>query len=278
MALKKHNPTSPGRRQYVSVERTEVSKKRPERALTSGRRNQKSGRNTRGKVTVRHQGGGHKRLLREVDFRRDKDGVPAKVAAIEYDPNRSAHLALLHYADGEKRYIIAPDGVGVGATVVSGPKAPIRVGNCLPLQSMPVGTVVHCVELTPGKGAQLARSAGAEAQFVALEGGYALLRLPSDEMRMVDARCRATVGRVGNVDHDNVTLGKAGRKRWKGIRPSVRGSVMNPVDHPHGGGEGKAPIGHDAPRSPWGWRTLGMRTRKKSKPSNKFIVRRRYGR
>lgn len=278
MALKKHNPTSPGRRQYVSAERTEVSKKRPERALTSGRRNQRAGRNARGKVTVRHQGGGHKRLLREVDFRRDKDGVPAKVAAIEYDPNRSAHLALLHYADGEKRYIIAPDGVREGATVVSGPKAPIRVGNCLPLQNMPVGTVVHCVELTPGKGAQLARSAGAEAQFVALEGGYALLRLPSDEMRMVDARCRATVGRVGNVDHDNVSLGKAGRKRWKGIRPSVRGSVMNPVDHPHGGGEGKAPIGHDAPRSPWGWRTLGTRTRKKSKPSNKFIVRRRYGR
>jgi len=278
MALKKHNPTSPGRRQYVSAERTEVSKKRPERALTTGRRNQKAGRNTRGKVTVRHQGGGHKRRLREVDFKRNKDGVPAKVAAIEYDPNRSAHLALLHYVDGEKRYIIAPDGVTEGATVVSGPKAPIRVGNCLPLQNMPVGTVVHCVELTPGKGAQLARSAGAEAQFVALEGGYALLRLPSDEMRMVDARCRATVGRVGNVDHDNVSLGKAGRKRGKGIRPTVRGSAMNPVDHPHGGGEGKAPIGHDAPRSPWGWRTLGTRTRKKSKPSNKFIVRRRYGR
>lgn len=278
MALKKHNPTSPGRRQYVAVERPEVSKKRPERALTNGRRNQKAGRNMRGKVTVRHQGGGHKRLLREVDFRRDKDGVPAKVAAIEYDPNRSAHLALLHYVDGEKRYIIAPEGVSVGSTLVSGPKAPIRVGNCLPLQNMPVGTVVHCVELTPGKGAQLARSAGAGAQFVALEGGYALLRLPSDEMRMVDARCRATVGRVGNVDHDNVSLGKAGRKRWKGIRPTVRGSVMNPVDHPHGGGEGKAPIGHDAPRSPWGWRTLGVRTRKKSKPSSKFIVRRRYGR
>lgn len=278
MALKKHNPTSPGRRQYVSVDRTEVSKKRPERALTRGRRNHKAGRNVRGKVTVRHRGGGHKRLLREVDFRRDKDGIPARVAAIEYDPNRSAHLALLHYADGEKRYIIAPDGVGVGATVISGPNAPIRVGNCLPLQNIPVGTVVHCVELTPGRGAQLARSAGAEAQFVALEGGYALLRLPSNEMRMVDARCRATVGRVGNVDHDNVSLGKAGRKRWKGIRPTVRGSAMNPVDHPHGGGEGKAPIGHDAPRSPWGWRTLGTRTRKKSKPSSKFIVRRRYGR
>ncbi|MGD9495928.1 MAG: 50S ribosomal protein L2 [Armatimonadota bacterium] len=278
MALKHSNPTSPGRRQYVSTDRSEISDKRPERSLVKGRRNKSAGRNTRGKVTVRHQGGGHKRRLREIDFRRDKDGVPAKVAAIEYDPNRSAHIALLHYADGEKRYIVAPDALKVGATVVSGPKAPIRLGNALPLQNIPVGTVVHCVELTPGRGAQLVRSAGAEAQFVALEGGYALLRLPSGEMRMVDARCRATVGRVGNVDHDNVSLGKAGRKRWKGIRPSVRGSVMNPVDHPHGGGEGKAPIGHDAPRSPWGWRTLGTRTRKRKKPSDRFIARRRYGR
>ncbi len=278
MALKHHNPTSPGRRQYVSDDRSEVSKKSPERSLTTGRRNQSAGRNARGKLTVRHQGGGHKRRLRDIDFKRNKDGVPAKVAAIEYDPNRSAHIALLHYADGEKRYIVAPDGVAVGATVMSGPKAPIRPGNCLPLENIPVGTVVHCVELTPERGAQLARSAGAEAQFVALEGGYALLRLPSGEMRMVDGRCRATVGRVGNVDHDNVSLGKAGRKRWKGVRPTTRGSAMNPVDHPHGGGEGKAPIGHDAPRSPWGWRTLGTRTRKKSKPSSRFIVRRRYGR
>ncbi len=278
MALKHHNPTSPGRRQYVQVDRSELSKKAPERSLLRGRRNSKAGRNARGKVTVRHKGGGHKRRLREIDFKRDKDGIPAKVAAIEYDPNRSAHIALLHYVDGEKRYIVAPDGVGVGAVVMSGPQAPIRPGNCLPLENIPVGTVVHCVELTPGRGAQLARSAGAEAQFVALEGGYALLRLPSGEMRMVDARCRATVGRVGNVDHDNVSLGKAGRKRWKGIRPTTRGSAMNPVDHPHGGGEGKAPIGHDAPRSPWGWRTLGTRTRKKNKPSNRFIVRRRYGR
>jgi len=278
MALKHHNPTSPGRRQYIQPDRSELSKQAPERSLTTGRRNSKAGRNVRGKVTVRHQGGGHKRRLREIDFRRDKDGVPARVAAIEYDPNRSAHIALLHYVDGEKRYIVAPDGVREGATVMSGPKAPIRTGNALPLESIPVGTVVHCVELTPGKGAQLARSAGAEAQFVALEAGYALLRLPSGEMRMVDARCRATVGRVGNVDHGNVSLGKAGRKRWMGIRPTVRGSAMNPVDHPHGGGEGKAPIGHDAPRSPWGWRTLGTRTRKKSKPSNRFIVRRRYGR
>ncbi len=278
MALKHHNPTSPGRRQYIQSDRSELSKKAPERSLTTGRRNSSAGRNTRGKVTVRHQGGGHKRRLREIDFKRDKDGVPAKVAALEYDPNRSAHIALLHFADGEKRYIVAPDGIREGATLMSGPGAPIRVGNCLPLENIPVGTVVHCVELTPGRGAQLARSAGAEAQFVALESGYALLRLPSGEMRMVDARCRATVGRVGNVDHANVSLGKAGRKRWKGVRPTVRGSAMNPVDHPHGGGEGKAPIGHDAPRSPWGWRTLGTRTRKKSKPSSRFIVRRRYGR
>ncbi len=278
MALKQHNPTTPGQRTRISVERPEVAKKKPERALTTGRRNSKAGRNHHGSVTVRHRGGGHKRRLREVDFRRDKDDIPATVAAIEYDPNRSAHLALLHYADGEKRYIIAPDGISVGATVISGNKVPIRTGNCLPLEHMPVGTVIHCVELTPGRGAQLARSAGAEAQFVAREGRYALLRLPSGEMRMVDVRCKATIGRVGNVDHDNASLGKAGRKRWKGIRPTVRGSAMNPVDHPHGGGEGKAPIGLDSPRSPWGKRTLGKRTRKRSKPSNRFIVRRRYGR
>ncbi|HCA47801.1 MAG TPA: 50S ribosomal protein L2 [Armatimonadetes bacterium] len=278
MALKRHNPTTPGRRQLVTPGRAGVSKKKPERSLTTGRRNKKAGRNTHGHVTVRHQGGGHKRRLRDVDFLRDKDGIPATVAAIEYDPNRSAHIALLFYADGEKRYIVAPDGVGEGAKVMSGPAAPIRVGNCLPLESMPVGTVVHCVELTPGKGAQLARSAGSEAQYVAREGGYALLKLPSGEMRMVDARCRATIGRVGNTEHSNLSMGKAGRNRWHGKRPAVRGSVMNPVDHPHGGGEGKAPIGMDSPRSPWGKKTLGLRTRKKSKPSNRFIVRRRYGR
>ncbi|NLO07882.1 MAG: 50S ribosomal protein L2 [candidate division WS1 bacterium] len=279
MALRRHNPTSPGRRQLVTTDRAEIDKKkRPERSLMKGRKNRKAGRNVRGKVTVRHQGGGHKKRLREIDFLREKDGIPATVAAIEYDPNRSAHIALLHYVDGEKRYIVAPDGVQAGAKVVSGPDAPIRVGNCLPLDSMPVGTVVHCVELTPGKGAQMARSAGAEAQYVAREGTYALLKLPSGEMRMVDVGCRATIGRVGNVDHDNISLGKAGRTRWLGKRPTVRGSVMNPVDHPHGGGEGKAPIGMDAPRSPWGWKTLGMRTRKKSKPSSRFIVRRRYGR
>ena len=271
MALKHHNPTSPGRRQYVQADRSEVSKKAPERSLTTGRRNSKAGRNMRGKVTVRHQGGGHKRRLREIDFKRDKDGVPARVAAIEYDPNRSAHIALLHYVDGEKRYIIAPDGVAEGTRVVSGPDAPIRVGNCLPLENMPVGTVVHCVELTPGRGAQLARSAGAEAQFVAREGRYALLKLPSGEMRMVDVRCRATIGRVGNVDHDNLSMGKAGRKRWRGKRPSVRGSAMNPVDHPHGGGEGKTSGGRH-PVTPWGVSTKGHRTRGK-KPSDKYIVR-----
>ena len=278
MALKRHNPTTPGRRQLIRPDRAEVSKKKPERSLMKGRRNQSAGRNAHGRVTVRHQGGGHKRRLREVDFKRDKDDVPATVAAIEYDPNRSAHLALLHYADGEKRYIIAPDGVAEGSQVMSGPDAPIRVGNCLPLENMPVGTVVHCVELTPGRGAQLARSAGAEAQFVAREAGYALLKLPSGEMRMVDVRCRATIGRVGNVDHDNLSMGNAGRKHWTGKRPTVRGSAMNPVDHPHGGGEGKAPIGMDSPSSPWGKKTLGKYTRKRSKPSNRFIVRRRYGR
>ncbi len=278
MPLKRHNPTTPGRRQLIRPDRSEVSKKKPERNLTTGRRNKSGGRNAHGKVTVRHQGGGHKRRLREVDFKRDKDDIPATVAAIEYDPNRSAHIALLHYADGEKRYIIAPDGVSEGAKIISGPEAPIRVGNCLPLENIPVGTVVHCVELTPGRGGQLARSAGAEAQFVARESKYALLKLPSGEMRMVDVRCRATIGRVGNVDHDNLSMGKAGRKRWTGKRPTVRGSAMNPVDHPHGGGEGRAPIGMDAPRSPWGKRTLGTHTRKRSKQSDRFIVRRRYGR
>ncbi|HUS81153.1 MAG TPA: 50S ribosomal protein L2 [Armatimonadota bacterium] len=277
MPLKEHKPTSPGQRQHIGLDRSELSRERPEKRLSRGKI-KKAGRNFRGKITVRHHGGGHKQLLREVDFRRDKDGIPAKVARIEYDPNRSAHLALLHYADGEKRYIVAPHGLQPGATLISGQTAPVRPGNCLPLERMPVGTVVHCVELTPGKGAQLARSAGAEAQYVAQEGNYATLRLPSGEMRMVDKRCRATVGRVGNIDHSNVSLGKAGRKRWLGRRPHVRGSAMNAVDHPHGGGEGKAPIGKDAPRSPWGWRTLGRRTRKKNKPSNKFIVRRRYGR
>jgi large subunit ribosomal protein L2 len=278
MPVKQQKPTSPGRREHTALDRSGLSRRAPERRLTRGKPKSHAGRNVRGKVTVRHRGGGHKRRLRQVDFKRDKEGVPATVAAIEYDPNRSAHLALLHYADGDKRYVVAPEGLQVGAQVMSGPDAPVRVGNCLPLERLPIGTVVHCVELTPSKGAQLARSAGAGVQYMAREGGYALLRLPSNEMRLVDIRCRATVGRVGNVDHANISLGKAGRKRWKGIRPTTRGSAMNPVDHPHGGGEGKAPIGKDAPRSPWGWRTLGKRTRKKNKPSDQFIVRRRYGR
>jgi len=277
MPMKEHKATTPSQRQHTGLDRSDLSRKKPEKRLTRGK-GKNAGRNFRGKITVRHHGGGHKRRLREVDFKRDKDGIPATVAAIEYDPNRSAHLALLHYADGEKRYIVAPHGLQPGAAVISGPGSPVRAGNCMPLESMPVGTVVHCVEMTPGKGAQLARSAGSEAQYLAQEGSYATLRLPSGEMRMVDKRCRATVGRVGNVDHANISLGKAGRKRWLGRRPQVRGSAMNPVDHPHGGGEGKAPIGLDSPRSPWGWRTLGRRTRKKNKPSNKFIVRRRYGR
>ncbi len=277
MALKEYKPTSAGQRSHISVDRSDLSKDKPTRSLTRGK-SKKAGRNFRGKITVRHQGGGHKRKFREIDFKRLKDGIPAKVAGIEYDPNRSARIALLFYADGEKRYIIAPLGLEPGAQVMSGPGSPVRVGNCMPLENIPVGTIVHCIELTPGRGAQMVRSAGAEAQFIAQEGNYATLRLPSGEMRMVDKRCRATIGRVGNVDHSNAVLGKAGRKRWMGWRPTVRGSAMNPVDHPHGGGEGKAPVGHDAPRSPWGWRTLGTRTRKKTKPSNKFIVRRRYGR
>ncbi len=277
MALKEYKPTSAGQRSHISVDRSDLSKAKPTRNLTRGK-HKKAGRNFRGKITVRHQGGGHKRRFREIDFKRLKDGIPAKVAGIEYDPNRSARIALLFYADGEKRYIIAPHGLEAGAEVMSGPDSPVRLGNCMPLENIPVGTIVHCIELTPGRGAQMVRSAGAEAQFIAQEGNYATLRLPSGEMRMVDKRCRATIGRVGNVDHSNVSLGKAGRKRWMGWRPTVRGSAMTPVDHPHGGGEGKAPIGHDAPRSPWGWRTLGTRTRKKNKPSDKFIVRRRYGR
>lgn len=277
MALKEYKPTSAGQRSHISVDRSDLSKAKPTRKLTRGKP-KKAGRNFRGKITVRHQGGGHKRRFREIDFKRLKDGIPAKVAGIEYDPNRSARIALLFYADGEKRYIIAPHGLEAGAEVMSGPGSPVRLGNCMPLESIPVGTVVHCIELTPGRGAQMVRSAGSEAQFIAQEGNYATLRLPSGEMRMVDKRCRATIGRVGNVDHSNISLGKAGRKRWMGWRPTVRGSAMNPVDHPHGGGEGKAPVGHDAPRSPWGWRTLGTRTRKKNKPSDKFIVRRRYGR
>ncbi|MFQ6130850.1 MAG: 50S ribosomal protein L2 [Armatimonadota bacterium] len=275
MPIKKYKATSPGRRFYTSVTGEGLSRAEPERSLIKGKKRH-AGRNRRGKITVRRRGGGGRRRLREVDFRRDKDGVPAKVADIQYDPGRSAHLALLHYADGEKRYIVLPVGLKRGDRVLSGPQAPIRVGNALPLENIPVGTVVHNVELEPGRGAQLARSAGAEAQIAAKEGRYAHVRLPSGEVRLIHARCRATIGQVGNVDHESVVLGKAGRARHLGRRPRVRGSAMNPVDHPHGGGEGKAGIGRkrSGPVSPWGKQTLGKKTRHK-RPSDKLIVRRR---
>ncbi|MCR4398475.1 MAG: 50S ribosomal protein L2 [Firmicutes bacterium] len=274
MGVKSFKPTSPGIRGMTVSTFEEITKDRPERSLVRPLK-KRAGRNARGAITVRHRGGGHKRAYRIIDFRRDKDGIPAKVAAIEYDPNRSARIALLHYADGEKRYIIAPLGVSVGDTLTSGPEADIRPGNCLPLRSIPTGTVVHAVELKPGKGAQMVRSAGSSAQVMAKEGAYALLRLPSGEQRLVSLDCRATVGQVGNVEHENISLGKAGRSRWMGVRPAVRGSVMNPVDHPHGGGEGKSPIGHPGPLTPWGKPALGYKTRKKRKPSDVYIVKRR---
>ncbi len=274
MAIKEHKPTTPGRRTYVSQDRAELDQKRPEKQLTAHTKS-KAGRNVDGRITSRHRGGGHKRRLRLVDFRRDKDNIEAKVAAIEYDPGRSAHLALLHYADGVKRYILAPENLRKGDTVISGENAPIRPGNCLPLGRIPVGTVVHNVELQPGRGGQLARGAGAAAQIAAREGKYVHLRLPSNEVRLVPTVCRATVGRVGNIEHNTTRDGKAGRARWRGKRPHVRGVAMNPVDHPHGGGEGKAPIGHPSPLSPWGKKTLGKKTRRKQKLSDKYIVRRR---
>ncbi len=252
----------------------EITTAEPEKSLLAPLKS-RAGRNHQGKITVRHQGGGHKRQYRIIDFKRDKDGIPAKVATIEYDPNRSARIALLHYVDGEKRYIVAPHGLQVGHMVVSGTDADIRVGNALPLANIPVGTVIHNIELKPGKGAQLARAAGASAQLMAKEGQYANIRLGSGEMRLVRLECRATIGQVGNLDHENVNIGKAGRSRWLGKRPTVRGVVMNPVDHPHGGGEGKAPVGRKSPMSPWGKPTLGKKTRKKNHPSDKYIVRRR---
>jgi large subunit ribosomal protein L2 len=271
MPVRKHKPTTPGRRFATWADNREVTKTEPEKSLTEGI-TKTGGRNSKGRVTSRHRGGGAKRRYRKIDFKRLKDGVPAKVAAIEYDPNRSAHIALLHYADGEKRYILAPARLGVGATVVSGPEADIQVGNCLPLARVPTGTIVHNVELTAGRGGQLGRSAGTSIQLVAKEGRYATLRLPSSEMRMVSVECRATVGSLGNVEHELVELGKAGRSRHRGRRPQTRGVAMNPVDHPHGGGEAhKTPGGH--PRTPWGVPTLGYRTRKKKKPSGQFIVR-----
>ena len=273
MGIKKFKPTSPGRRQMTVLSYEELTKKEPEKSLLAPL-NSKAGRNANGRITVRHQGGGHKRRYRIIDFKRNKDGVPAKVAAIEYDPNRSANIALLHYVDGEKRYILAPQGLKVGTQVMSGPDADIKVGNALPLANIPVGTLIHNIELKPGKGGQIVRSAGGVAQLMAKEGDYAHIRLPSGEVRLVHVKCRATIGQVGNLDHENVTIGKAGRNRWKGIRPTVRGSVMNPVDHPHGGGEGRAPIGRKYPVSPWGKIAIGGRTRKK-KPSDKMIVKKR---
>jgi large subunit ribosomal protein L2 len=271
MAVRKHKPTSPGRRFATWSDRPDVTRSEPEKSLTEGLK-KSGGRNVHGRVTARHRGGGAKRKYRKIDFKRQKDGVPARVASIEYDPNRSAHIALLHYADGEKRYILAPARLTVGATVESGEGADIQPGNCLPLAAMPTGTTVHNVELTPGRGGQLGRSAGASIQLVAKEGKHATLRLPSGEMRMVPAVCRATVGVIGNAEHENVDLGKAGRSRHKGKRPQTRGVAMNPVDHPHGGGEAhKTPGGH--PRSPWGVPTLGYRTRKKRKGSDRLIVR-----
>src|SRR4051812_14385235 len=277
MAVKRHKPTSPGRRFATWSDRAEVTKKEPEKSLVEGL-TKSGGRNSRGRITSRHRGGGAKRRYRKIDFKRQKDGVPAKVASIEYDPNRSAHIALLHYADGDKRYILAPARLSVGDTVESGENADIRPGNSLPMRAIPTGTTVHNVELTAGRGGQMGRSAGTAIQLVAKEGKHATLRLPSGEMRMVPLECRATVGTIGNADHQNVELGKAGRSRHKGKRPQTRGVAMNPIDHPHGGGEAHhTPGGH--PRTPWGVPTLGYRTRKKRKGSDKFIVRgRRRGR
>ncbi len=275
MGIKKFKPTSPARRYMTVSTFKKITRTEPEKSLTAPL-TKSGGRNSYGRVTVRHRGGGHKRKYRIIDFKRNKDGVPARVATIEYDPNRSARIALLHYADGEKRYIIAPHKLGVDDVIVSGPDADIKVGNALPLANIPVGTIVHNIELKPGKGAQMVRSAGALAQLVAKEGKNATLKLPSGEVRMVSLRCRATIGQVGNVDHENVTIGKAGRKRWLGIRPTVRGTVMNPVDHPHGGGEGKNKTSGRHPVTPWGKPTIGAKTRKK-KASDKMIVRRRHG-
>src|SRR3982075_219786 len=271
MAIRKPNPTAPGRRFVTYPDFAELTRDEPEKSLTEGLK-KSGGRNSNGRKTSRHRGGGAKRLYRKVDFKRRKDGIPAKVAQIEYDPNRSAYIALLHYADGVKSYILAPQRLRVGATVQSGENADIRVGNCLPLANMPSGTVVHNVELTPGRGGQMGRSAGAGIQLLAKEGGYVTLRLPSGEMRTVRVECRATVGTIGNAEHQNIKIGKAGRKRHMGVRPQTRGTAMNPVDHPHGGGEGSTTAGRH-PVTPWGVPTLGYRTRKQNKTSDRYRVR-----
>lgn len=273
MAVKSFKPYSAGRRFMTVASFDEITTDKPERSLVE-RLQQHGGRNQQGRMTVRHQGGGHKRLYRIIDFKRNKDGIPAKVATIEYDPNRSARIALLNYADGEKRYILAPDGLKVGATIMSGPEADIKVGNALQLKNIPVGTMLHNIELKIGKGGQLVRSAGAGAQLMAKEGDYALLRLPSGELRKVHINCKATIGQVGNLEHENITIGKAGRSRWMGIRPANRGVAMNPIDHPHGGGEGRSPVGRKHPVTPWGKVAMGAKTRKK-KASDKLIVKRR---
>lgn len=274
MGIRKYKPTTPGLRGMTVSTFEEVTKTSPEKALLA-KKNKMAGRNNNGRITVRHRGGGSKVRYRVIDFKRTKDNVPATVKAIEYDPNRNAYIALLFYADGAKSYIIAPVGLKVGDTVVSGPDADIRVGNALPMENIPVGTVLHNIEMKPGKGAQMARSAGAFVQLMAKEGNYVTLRLPSGEMRLVRKECRATIGQVGNLDFENINYGKAGRTRHMGFRPTVRGSVMNPNDHPHGGGEGKAPVGRPAPSTPWGKPALGYKTRKKNNPSDKYIVRRR---
>ena len=276
MGIKKYKPTTPGLRGMTVLTFEEITAKKPEKSLTVTLKKH-SGRNARGKITVRHRGGGTRPKYRIIDFKRNKDNIPATVKTIEYDPNRSANIALVFYADGEKRYIIAPEGLKVGDVIFSGADSDIKVGNALPISNIPVGTIIHNIELKPGKGAQLVRSAGNGAQLMAKEGEYAQVRLPSGEVRMVRANCRATIGEVGNEEHGNVHIGKAGRKRHMGIRPTVRGSVMNPNDHPHGGGEGRAPIGRKSPVTPWGKPTLGYKTRKKKKPSDKYIVRRRDG-
>ena len=278
MGIKTYNPYTPSRRNMTGSDFSEITKKKPEKSLVVSLQ-KRSGRNNQGKITVRHRGGGSRRKYRIIDFKRNsKDGIPAKVIGIEYDPNRTANIALICYADGEKSYILAPDGLTDGMKIMNGPEAEVRVGNCLPLENIPVGTQVHNIELHPGKGGQLVRSAGNSAQLMAKEGKYATLRLPSGEMRMVPIICRATIGVVGNTDHNLIKIVKAGRKRHMGIRPTVRGSVMNPNDHPQGGGEGKTGIGRPGPSTPWGKPALGLKTRKKNKASNKLIIRRRDGR
>ena len=273
MAVKRYKPTSPARRLMTVPAYGEIAKAKPERALLEDQR-KSGGRNNAGKITVRHIGGGNKRKYRIIDYKRNKDGIPAKVASIQYDPNRSAYIALLVYADGEKRYILAPVGLNVGDRVMSGAGADIKVGNALPLTDIPVGTTIHNIEMKPGRGGQIARSAGISAQIMAREGDYATIKMPSGEMRLIPAACRATIGQVGNVEHEIIRIGKAGKTRHLGIRPTVRGSVMNPNDHPHGGGEGKSPVGHAGPQTPWGKPALGYKTRKKKNPTSKFILKR----